>query len=146
MSKQHGNQVLIIGAGAMGIITGYHLNLAGAKITFLIRPHRVEALKQPQLLYSYDDHKLKEYKGYSYITNPSEMIRATYDFIIVTLDAAALRNEIGQSLTKTIGEAARQKSTKVILGSVFIDLRSWFLKVSGLPAERVGRLLGGNGS
>jgi ketopantoate reductase len=35
----------------MGIITGYHLALSGAKVTFLIRPDRKEALDQPQILY-----------------------------------------------------------------------------------------------
>ncbi|KAI0837835.1 hypothetical protein F5Y06DRAFT_297263 [Hypoxylon sp. FL0890] len=36
-----------------------------------------------------------------------------------------------------LGEAARQTSTNVVLGSVFFDLRAWFLQVSGLADEQV---------
>ncbi|KAI1413821.1 hypothetical protein F5Y13DRAFT_160130 [Hypoxylon sp. FL1857] len=137
MSEQSKARILIIGAGSMGIITGYHLSLAGADVTFLIRPHRAEALNRPQILYCYDDNKLKEYTGYSYITNPSNIIGAKYDYIVITLDGASLRNETGLSLVKTIGEAVRLTDTKVLLGTVFFDLRSWFLQASGLTDEQV---------
>jgi ketopantoate reductase len=85
-------QRFIIGAGSMGIITGYHLDLAGAEVTFLIRPHRKEALDRPQILYCYDGNQLKEYTGYTYITDPAKMVGASYDYIVVTLDGIALRN------------------------------------------------------
>ncbi|KIV88833.1 hypothetical protein PV10_08471 [Exophiala mesophila] len=137
MGKYEDCRILIVGAGSMGIIMGYDLQLAGAKVTFLIRPHRVEALKHPQKLYSYDDHQLKVYTGYKYITNPAEMVGAAYDYIVITLDGAALRNEVGQNLTKTIGEAVRNTKTKVILGTVFINIRSWFLETSGLASDQV---------
>ncbi|WP_353962837.1 2-dehydropantoate 2-reductase N-terminal domain-containing protein [Streptomyces sp. NBC_01275] len=44
--------VLLVGAGAMGVITGYQLQLACAEVTFLVRPARVEKLSRPQTLYS----------------------------------------------------------------------------------------------
>jgi ketopantoate reductase len=94
MAKHLSPCILIIGAGSMGIITGYHLSLAGAHTTFLVRAHRTKELDQPQMLYCYDDNKLKEYKGYAYITDPSEMIGAKYDYIVVTLDGASLRNDV----------------------------------------------------
>ncbi|KAI1134791.1 hypothetical protein F5Y05DRAFT_397364 [Hypoxylon sp. FL0543] len=137
MSEQPKTRILIVGAGSMGIITGYHLSLAGADVTFLIRPHRAKALDHPQILYCYDDNKLKEYTGYRYITDPSKIIGANYDYIVITLDGASLRTETGVSLVKTIGEAARQTSTKIILGSIFFNLRAWFLQVSGLAGEQV---------
>ncbi|KAF2790601.1 hypothetical protein K505DRAFT_419720 [Melanomma pulvis-pyrius CBS 109.77] len=134
---EHQPHVLIIGAGSMGIITGYHLSLAGASVAFLVRPHRADALSRPQILYSYNDNTLKEYMGYTFFTDPSEMASASYDYIVITLDAASLRNDVGQRLVKTIGDAARGTNTKVILGSVFLDLRRWFLLVSGLADEQV---------
>jgi hypothetical protein len=39
-----------------------------------------------------DDNQLKEYTGYSYITDPAEMVGASYDYIVITLDGIALRN------------------------------------------------------
>ncbi|KAI2619042.1 hypothetical protein GGS26DRAFT_595520 [Hypomontagnella submonticulosa] len=137
MSEHPKTRILIIGAGSMGIVTGYYLGLAGADVTFLVRPHRAETLSRPQILYCYDDNKLKEYQGYTYIANPSEMVGANYDYIVIALDGASLRNETGLSLVKTIGEAARGTNTKVILGSIFFDLRTWFLQASGLAEEQV---------
>ncbi|KAI1452713.1 hypothetical protein F4805DRAFT_407907 [Annulohypoxylon moriforme] len=138
MSGNTNPRVLIVGAGSMGIITGYYLHLAGAEVTFLVRPHRAEALNRPQILYCYDDNTLKTYKEYTYLTNPSEIIGANYDFIIITLDGAALRNETGISLIQTIAQAARQNpTTKILLGTIFLDIRTWFLSVSGLAAEQV---------
>lgn len=131
-------RILIVGAGSMGMVTGLNLSLAGAEVTFLIRPHRAEALNRPQLLYSFNDHKLKEFKNYNYIIDPSQMTGKDYDYIIVTLDGASLKNETGQSLVATIGSAVRQSTkTKVILGTVFFNIRPWFLEVSGLDESQV---------
>src|SRR3978361_87695 len=98
MNEHPSRHVLIVGAGAMGIVYGYLLGLAGAEVTFLIRPHRAEALSHPQLLYCYNNHQLKTFKDYKYITDPSKVADAEYDYIIVTLDGNALSSEVGQSL------------------------------------------------
>jgi hypothetical protein len=135
MAKQ---QVLIVGAGSMGLVTGYYLTLAGADVTFLVRPHHAETLCRPQLLYCYDDNKLKELTGYKFLTDPSQMLDKTYDFILITLDGSALRNETGQALVKTIGAAsAANPGTKVIIGSIFPELREWFISISGIPEAQV---------
>ena len=47
--------VLIVGAGATGLPIGYHLALAGADITYLVRPGRKAALDSRPPLYCYDD-------------------------------------------------------------------------------------------
>jgi hypothetical protein len=137
MSEHRRPRILIVGAGSMGLIFGYHLGLAGADVTFLVRQHHVDTLNRPQILYCYDDNKLKEFKGYNVTTSPSAMIGANYDYILITLDGASLRNETGQTLVKTIGDAARGTDTKIILGSVFIELRPWFFEISGLADEQV---------
>ncbi|KAI8961340.1 hypothetical protein F5Y11DRAFT_230928 [Daldinia sp. FL1419] len=130
-------RILVIGAGSMGVLTGYHLSHAGADVTFLVRPHRAKALDHPQMLYCYDDNKLKEYRHYNYITNPSLLLGSNYDYIVIALDGASLRNEAGLDLVKTIGDAARGTDTKIILGAIFFDIRAWFLQASGLAGEQV---------
>ncbi|KAI1483172.1 hypothetical protein F4774DRAFT_368433 [Daldinia eschscholtzii] len=137
MGENQISRILIIGAGCMGILTGYHLSLAGADVTFLIRPHRAKALDNPQILYCYDDNQLKEFKHYNYITNPLLIRGSNYDYIIITLDGASLRNKTGLDLVKTIGNAARGTDTKIVLGTIFFDVRVWFLRVSGLADEQV---------
>lgn len=130
-------KVLIVGAGSMGVITGYHLQLSGVDVTFLIRPHRKVAMDRPQVLYSYDDNSLKEYSGYKLITAPSDILATNHDYILITLDGAQLQSDVGLALVDTIGEAARGTDTKVILGTVRLELLPWFIKTSGLAPEQV---------
>jgi len=137
MTAEQRPRVLIIGAGSMGLVTGYHLGLAGAEVTFLVRPHRRSDLERTQTLYCYDDGLLKEYSGYSLLTDPAEILGKPYDFIVVTLDGTALQNDVGTRLVETLGAAARNTNAKIILGSVGLDLLPWFLRVSGLPGEKV---------
>jgi NADPH-dependent 2,4-dienoyl-CoA reductase/sulfur reductase-like enzyme len=44
-------RILIVGAGAMGLVTGYHLQLAGAAVAFLVRPARALEMSRSQVLY-----------------------------------------------------------------------------------------------
>ena len=39
--------VLVVGAGAVGLVMGYHLSLAGAQVTFLVRAGRKQAFQSP---------------------------------------------------------------------------------------------------
>jgi hypothetical protein len=128
----------------MGIITGYHLSLAGAAVTFLARPHHRERLAKPQILYSYDDNSLKTFTDYELFVDPTELDGTSFDFVLITLDGAALRAEAGQRLVEQIGRAFRGTKTAIIIGSVGIDLRSWFLKVSGLAETQVNKGVLGN--
>ncbi|WJG35840.1 uncharacterized protein FOBCDRAFT_98126, partial [Fusarium oxysporum Fo47] len=79
-----------------------------------------------------DDNQLKECKDYDWVIEPSEMIDDTYDYIFITLDSVTSWDEAGQSLVKIIGKAARGGNTCVILGIIFLDLRTLFPQVSGL--------------
>lgn len=137
MTGKPKSRILIVGAGALGVAIGYVLSVAGVEVTFLIRPHRKEAMDRPQTLYCYTDNKLKVFKDYGLITDPAEMMGKEYDYIIVTLDGAALMNQVGQDLTKTIGQACKGTKTKVILSTVFFEVKPWFLKMSGLSVEQV---------
>lgn len=129
--------VLIIGAGSMGLVTGYHLQTV-ANITFLVRPHREESLKRPQRLYSYDDKQLNSYTGYSVITSPDKILEAKYQYIVITLDGTALSSPEGLKLCKIIGEAGKQNADlKVILGTVGVDMHTWFVNASNLSPEQV---------
>ncbi|RWR05194.1 ketopantoate reductase family protein [Paenirhodobacter populi] len=137
MSDTQQPRVLIAGAGAMGIVSSYHLALSGAAVTFLVRPHRVDAVERPQRLYCYDDGALKAYEGYELISDPATLSPGAYDYVVITLDGAAMRDPDGERLARAIGRVARGTSTGVILGALGIELRSWFLSVSELLGEQV---------
>jgi ketopantoate reductase len=102
----------------MGVVTGYHLGLSGASVTFLVRPHRQEQLSRPQRLYSYDDHSLNTYTGYELLTDPSELAGTAFAFVVITLDGAALRAEAGQRLVDAIGRAFRVNRSGIGGGSM----------------------------
>ncbi|EXK24149.1 hypothetical protein FOMG_19110 [Fusarium oxysporum f. sp. melonis 26406] len=138
MADNNHPNILIIGAGAIGITLGYHLQLAGAKISFLVQPESVRRLQKEQVLYCHDDNSLKFFKDYV-VTTLSDLDVPQYDYVYFALDGATLKSEVGQSLVKTIGAAVSGSGnqTKILIGSFFIGIRAWFLEISGLPENRV---------
>ncbi|MGW6775369.1 ketopantoate reductase family protein [Streptomyces sp. NPDC055037] len=129
--------VLIVGAGAMGIMSGYHLRLAGAEVTFLVRPRRVEKLSRPQVLYSYDDASLKPFSDYRLLSDVTEVGDRAYDYVIVTLDGASSRSAEGTALLNALGDAVRDTSAVVIIGGIGLGLRQYCLDSLALDEERV---------
>src|SRR4028118_1565074 len=105
LSETSPASVCIVGAGSMGVLTGYHLQLAGATVTFLVRPHRQEQLSRPQVLYSFDGQSLKTLSDYDLIADPAKLAGTSFDFVVITLDGAALRAEAGQKLVDEMGRA-----------------------------------------
>jgi hypothetical protein len=128
-------RVLIVGAGALGIVTGYHLQLAGAQIDFLVRPGRLPALANPQVLYCYDDHRLKQFSGYNSYASISELKDNTYDFVIVTMDGATCRGEEATALLAELGDAIRGSKAYAVISGV--GVRDYCRDVMKLPDERV---------
>ncbi len=127
--------VLIVGAGALGVVVGYHLTLAGAAVTFLVRPARLDAMKPPQLLYCYDDAQLKQYSDYQTIAAVGEVAALRFDYVIVSLDGASCRSAEGTKLLHELGDALRTTSAIVIIAGV--GVREHYLQTTRLPAERL---------
>jgi Ketopantoate reductase PanE/ApbA len=134
MQKQ---SVLIVGAGALGLITGYHLSLAGAEVTIFVRPSKLAELKTPQLLYCYDDHQLKEFTAYRPIATVAEVAAQRFDYVLVTFDGAVCRSAEGSQLLRELGDAIRPTSAKLIIGGVGIGLRDFYLQTTRLPEDRL---------
>ncbi|UVO07628.1 hypothetical protein LW347_17510 [Pectobacterium polonicum] len=136
MEKFTTPRVLIVGAGAMGIVVGHNLSLAKASVTYLVRPGNVERLGRPQMLYSYNDNTLKAFDDYDVITDHADIAKGRFDYIITTLDGASMQSDDGVELTKAIGKAALGSDIRVIQGALFFDSRRWFQHVSGLPGDQ----------
>lgn len=137
MSEEQTPQVLIVGAGSMGLIVGYFLTRAHAQVTYLVRPDRAEDLDRTQTLYCYDDNSLKHYHSYKIITDPSQIGDQSYDYAVIALDAFTLKAAAGKALVETIGGKFRDTTTKILLGSVAIGIREWFLETSGIKGDYV---------
>jgi hypothetical protein len=129
--------VLFVGAGAVGLAVGYHLSLAGADITFLVRPGR-SAFASPQQLYCYDDAALKTLAGYSVVENVAELAQMRFQFVIVTLDGHSSRTEEGTALLRGLGDAIRASDTIVIMcGGYGIGLREHYLRAMRIAEDRL---------
>jgi Ketopantoate reductase PanE/ApbA len=129
--------VLIVGAGALGLVTGYHLSLAGASVMFFVRPARLAAMRSPQLLYCYDDGQLKEYKDYRAVSTIAEIAAQRFDYVLVTFDGATCRSIEGVQLLRELADAIRPTAAQLIICGVGVGLRDHYLQVTQLPEERL---------
>ncbi|KHK90246.1 ketopantoate reductase family protein [Novosphingobium malaysiense] len=127
--------VLIVGAGALGLVTGYHLALAGAQVTYLVRPNRMAALADPQLLYCYDDHQLKSFADYRACASVEDATQSEHDFVIVTMDGATCRGEEATALLRDLGHAIRTTNAIAVISGV--GVLDYCKDVLGLPSDRV---------
>jgi len=129
--------IVIAGAGAMGVLTGYHLSLGGAEIVYFVRPARVARLSSTLKLYSYNDAQTHRFGGYSVISDPARIVALKPDFVVVAFDGASLTSDDGMARLSQIGAAIRASDATLIVGSVGIGLREHVIAASGLPADRV---------
>ncbi|KNB12310.1 hypothetical protein FOXG_11933 [Fusarium oxysporum f. sp. lycopersici 4287] len=105
-------------------------------VTYFVRPKRAEELKQPQFLYWLDKQELHEFKNYSHFTDPSSILSSSYDYILITIDAKSVQSEEGEELVKIIGQAARDKTTKVIIvTSAGLGIVAYPGKTANLPVH-----------
>jgi hypothetical protein len=127
--------VLIVGAGASGVVTGYHLQLAGADVTFLVRENRLAALSRPQMLYCYDDGQLKTFSAYQTQTGLGALTQTRFDFVLVTLDGAACRSDEGTRLIAGVADLIRGSAAVLIIFGV--GVRGHYLATTRLPENRI---------
>ncbi len=129
--------VLIVGAGAMGLVNGYYLQLGGAEVTFLVRPGKKMAGTAPTLLYCYDDGALKTFDGYRVEDDMAALGDVLFDYALVTLDHALCVSDEGSALLKTLGKMFANTKTVLVTGGVGIGLREHIIMTTGLPEERI---------
>ncbi|MFV8816216.1 ketopantoate reductase family protein [Haliea sp. E17] len=130
-------RVLIVGAGALGLTTGYHLQRAGADITFLVRPHRLAALARPQRLYSYDEQHCNLLENFEVVGDPEQLRGTDYDFILLTLDGATCFSEQGTMTLSILGEIFRGGRAVLIINGVGLGLYDHIRRTTGLPEARL---------
>lgn len=125
-------RILIVGAGALGLTCAYHLSLAGASITFLVRSHRVADLSRPQLLYRYNDHSLKTFEQFDVLSDLTALRGQDYDFVLLTMDGATCRSQQGTATLKGLGHALAGSGARLMINAVGIGLYEYVKEVTGL--------------
>jgi len=137
------SNILIVGAGAVGITLGYHLKLAKANITFLVRPGKKANFPSTLKLYSYDDKTLNEFQGFDVSDDINELIGKKYSYIITTLDGKSSRTEEGIILLGKIGDLARNSNSPVIMCGVGHGLREHYLQIMKMSDSMLHRGVSG---
>jgi len=126
------NSYLIVGAGALGLTTGWILQQGGADIQFLVRSHRLGDLNRPQQLFSYNDNQLHPFSDFRLCTlnDPPDQINA--DCILLTIDGALCRTESGIDTLKHLGAVARRNKATLIVSAVGVGLLAHIAEHTGL--------------
>ncbi|WP_212758489.1 ketopantoate reductase family protein [Paenibacillus sinopodophylli] len=131
--------ILIVGAGAVGVPVGYHLSLSDSDITFLVREGRKALFQSPQQLYCYDDATVKSFTDFNVIENVSELGDTKFQFIIITLDGHTSRTIESIDMLRKLGEMVRASEAIVIMCGSGIGLREHYLSVMQISEQRLLR-------
>lgn len=130
-------KILIIGAGAGGLVTGYHFALSDAEVTFFVRPSRMEEMAdKPKQLYCYEDNKVRTFSAYETICDMDAVAAGQFDYVISTLDGSSMQSDEGKALLRHSGEAIASSQTVFVCLGAARDVEALILKQTGLPMER----------
>jgi hypothetical protein len=129
--------VLIVGAGAVGMALGHHLRLAGADVTFLVRPGRTAAFAAPRRLYDYNTAAIKTFDGYEVSDDVTDLAGRGFAFVIVTLDGHTSRTAQGEATLRAVGDLIRDTDTVVLMDGIGVGLREFYLETMRIGGDRL---------
>jgi ketopantoate reductase len=102
-------RALIVGAGAVGQVYGYHLHLGGAEVAFFVKPKYAESARAGFTLYSLNDRRRRtapqHWRDYDVVTSAAEVRAERWDMVLITVSSPALRGPWLPELTAAIGDA-----------------------------------------
>jgi 2-dehydropantoate 2-reductase len=88
-------RVLLVGAGAVGQVYGYHLQRGGADVAFLVRPKYAEEARSGFHLYPLHRRRPREnpvpFRGFRVFTSVEEIAAAPWDVVVLCVSTTALR-------------------------------------------------------
>ena len=90
----HLMNILIVGAGAVGSVFGYHLQNGGAKISYLVKPNHLDSMKNGIQLYlkktASKKSKSIRFTNYQVYSNAKEYASFHFDYVILTMPSNSL--------------------------------------------------------
>lgn len=99
--------VLLIGAGAVGQVYGYHFQRSGARVAFYVREKYAAAAREGFTLYDFNRGASRarpiRFEGFDVLTTMEEVRERTWDLVVLCLPSTALTQgswleELGASL------------------------------------------------
>jgi|GEM_PF-299373 len=95
--KEWGTQmkILLFGAGAVGLVYGRHLQMAGCEVSFYVREKYAEEARQGYTLYHWNKKKALEnpirFSGFGVLTTLEEVKATEWDQVYLCVSATAIR-------------------------------------------------------
>ncbi|MBW2463069.1 MAG: hypothetical protein JRH11_15575 [Deltaproteobacteria bacterium] len=88
-------RVLLVGAGSVGQVYGYHFHRGGAKVAFFVRDKYAEDARRGFDLYSLNRRRGREapahFDEFDVFTDMQEATKRSWDMVVLCLPASALR-------------------------------------------------------
>lgn len=91
--------VLLIGAGAVGQVYGYHFQRGGARVAFFVREKYADAARQGFTLYDFNRSRARRgepirFEGFEVLTDMAAVAERAWDVVVLCLPGDALRKGI----------------------------------------------------
>ncbi|MEZ4465796.1 MAG: 2-dehydropantoate 2-reductase N-terminal domain-containing protein [bacterium] len=130
-----GPRILLVGAGAVGQVYGYHLFKGGARITFFVKPKYREGLQADGMplypLKGPDQGKQIDFREFDLVSTPEEVAARSWDQVWLCMSSTALKGPWLEPLLAAAGEA-----TVVTLQPGLEDVQ---YLTARMPADRLVR-------
>lgn len=102
--------ILLVGAGAVGQAYGRHLQLGGARVSFLVREKYAAACRTGLTLYPLNRPKATRWQpvpfaGFGVLTRPDEVATDTWEQVWLCVSSTALQGPWLDALLEAIGNA-----------------------------------------
>lgn len=130
-------KILVVGAGALGLTTGYFLQRGGAAVEFLARPHRADDLARPQQLFDYRTGENIQFSNFGVHTDPNTAVASAPDWIFFTLDGALARSDQACQTLASLGQVVANANTRWVICGVGVGLREHIVQNAGLKDDNV---------
>ncbi|WP_162932279.1 ketopantoate reductase family protein [Solimonas sp. K1W22B-7] len=100
-------RILVVGAGAVGAVYGWHLHRAGHEVHFFVKPKYRDSVSAGLTLHRlrYRATQREDWSGVRVVTDPAAVARGHWDQVWLTLSSDALRGELAAQLLAAIGTA-----------------------------------------
>ena len=122
----------MLGAGAVGMTYGYHLEQGGASVTYFVKPKYRESVLEETFLYPLNRGPLGKCSAYSYrpsqaISSLDELDVGGYDQVWLSISSTALRSEMVEAFLAKLSSSGQHAPILVSL-LPGLDDRNWVLE------------------
>jgi len=132
MATTEGPRILMLGAGAVGMTYGYHLEQGGASVTYFVKPKYRESVLEETRLFPLNRGGVGKCPVLSYrptraISSLEELDVSAFDQVWLSISSTALRSEMVEAFLEKL-RAAGDAAPWLVSLLPGLDDRNWVLE------------------